>query len=165
MDVKKFESKCEKKDWLAASGIYLKTVMHYPKQTINYLNLHKIIKRATSKIKCNFKLALQLHKTHNEKIANKEWIQLNLNQYFTYRYPTQFMSNSNFIHIVGENALSNRLCDLNGHVNYKIECKILYLTQLLWFGNNELLFWNGYLKQKNQSVPENILQLVPVNPQ
>ena len=81
---------------------------------------------------CNYKLALLLFKTFNDKIPYDEWLFLNFEKQNT-SCQTNFMINRNNNLVVGLNALSNRLVSLNGEiplvwlnenfVRFKLLCK------------------------------------------
>ena len=124
-------------DLLTASSNAIKLALHYPKHLISYNNLHRIANRATPKMYGLYKLSLLLYKTYNHQIPNEEWVQLNINQYFTSRQ-TNFMSNINNLHSIGSNALCNRFNQLNNKIDlttlnlsiegFKILCKKLFLT-------------------------------------
>ena len=63
----------------------------------------------------NYKLALQLFKTINDRTPSKDWIQLNNNIINTSRQTTFATKKKNILK-VGMNQLSNRLWYLNGKI-------------------------------------------------
>jgi hypothetical protein len=126
-----------KRSLLSTSVSALKMALLYPKHNINYINLHQITKLTTVEVFGMCKLELLLFKVYNDCLPNDEWVQLNVNQYFTSRQ-TFFRINTNNLLTCGTNELSNKLHHLNGlikldHLNlnytcYKIECKKLFMT-------------------------------------
>jgi hypothetical protein len=68
-----------------ASANALKMCQHYPDQSISFLKLHKITKRATPLILSDYKCALQLYKTYNECLPIYELVHLNVDQVITSR--------------------------------------------------------------------------------
>jgi hypothetical protein len=125
------------KDLMTAASNAIKVCLHYPNRMISYENLQKMTNRATPCMYMKYKLSLLLYKTYNMQSPLSEWIELNLNQFFTSRQ-TNFMSNTNNRHVIGSNALCNRFKLLNDKINlnhfnlnfnsYKIVCKKLFLT-------------------------------------
>ena len=125
-----------KRTLLTASAKALKVAMHHPRHSISYQNLHKLNKRATPSMFSTYKLALSLYKIYNADHHCPEWYHLNFNQILTTRQTT-FNINRNNTNIVGMNALTNRLHNLNGLIplvwlnktysQYKIECKLKFL--------------------------------------
>ena len=126
-----------KKNLFSASANAIKMAFHYPKSLINYNTLHQMANRATPEMFSKYKLSLLLYKLYNSQTPLDDWVQLNLNQYFTPRQTT-FMINLNINNNAGKNILCNRLNDLNGQISlddlnlslngFKIKCKELFLT-------------------------------------
>jgi hypothetical protein len=58
---------------LVASSLALKMCLRCPDSSISYLDLHKMIKRAT------FETPLMLYKTFSDKIPEDGWLHLNMN--------------------------------------------------------------------------------------
>jgi hypothetical protein len=97
---------------LAASGNACKLALHNSIFFISYQNLHVIVKCATPEMFCNYKLALQIYKTKNQKLSEDNWIQLNFDQQLSSRQ-TLFKINRNNNLPVGLNVLANRFFYLN----------------------------------------------------
>ena len=122
---------------LVASANCLKMCLNYPSEIISYQNLHKITKRATPEMYCNYKMALSLYKVFNDKFPCNEWLHLNFNQINTSRQTTFMTSRTNNLKL-GMNCLANRFNHLNGKIPliwfnksyycYKIECKKMFLS-------------------------------------
>ena len=120
-----------------ASANALRMCHHYPSELISYFNFHKMSKRATPEMLCDYKLALSLYKTFNLKTPVDEWIHLNFNQMCTSR-ETMFLTNRAHNSRVGMNCMTNRYFHLNNRIplswlnkpfnSYKIECKKLFLS-------------------------------------
>ena len=98
----------------------------------HYMDLHKITKRATPEMFCQYKTALLLYRLFNDNVPEDEWIQLNVNIINTSRQ-TRFMTNRNHSTKVGLNCIANRLHMLNDKIpltwlnksfnSFEIECK------------------------------------------
>ena len=126
-----------KRQLFCASSKALRVALHYPDQSISYMELHKISNRATPLMFAKFKLALLLYKTFNEAIPINEWVTLNFNQINTSRQLT-FKCEASNKYVVGKNVPSNRFSELNGMipldwlnksvVSFKILCKQKFLT-------------------------------------
>ena len=129
--------KTSKHSLFAASANALKMCHHYPSELISYYNFHKMSKRATPEMLCNYKLSLSLYKTFNNACPYDEWIFLNFDQICTSRQ-LMFMTKRANKSRVGMNCLTNRFFHLNNRIplswlnksynSYKIECKKLFLT-------------------------------------
>ena len=110
--------------------------LHYPKNLISNIKLHKIAKRATPEMFCKYKLSLLLHKLQNNHFPVNEWVHLNFNQILTTRQHN-FEISRDYNLRVGLNAIANRLKSINGqipltwlnqsYVQYKLECKKKFL--------------------------------------
>ena len=121
----------------SASSNALKMCLHYPKTNISHLNIHKLTKRATPSMYCNYKSALQLFKLFNECTPLTEWCHLNFDIINTSRQQF-FEIKLNYMLRIGQNVLCNKLHHLNGKIplewlnlsfdNYKIKCKNKLLT-------------------------------------
>ena len=122
---------------LSASAKALRMCLHYPKNRISNLNIHKITNRATPSMHCKYKCALQLYKLFNECSPYTEWCHLNFDIINTSRqHYFEIRQNHNLR--IGKNALCNKLHNLNGTIplewlnlsfdNYKIKCKNKLLT-------------------------------------
>ena len=122
---------------LSASANALKMCLHYPKENVSHLNLHKITKRATPSMFNDYKCALQLFKLFNDNYPQNEWLHLNFNIINTPRQMFFEIHQTNHLRI-GKNALCNKLHQLNGKVplewlnlsfeNYKVKCKQKFLN-------------------------------------
>ena len=77
--------KCLKQKLFSFSANALKMALHYPKQLISFINLHKIAKRATPEMISTYKLCLLLHKLYNNEYPMVEWTFLNFEQILTSR--------------------------------------------------------------------------------
>ena len=120
-----------------ASARALRVAMHYPKQQLSYLNLHKLTNRATPEMFSTYKLALTLYKLYNSNTHCLEWIHLNIEHVSTSRQ-TSFIVKRNNTNVTGSNALTARLFDLNGQIpltwlnnsfqQFKIKCKSKFLS-------------------------------------
>ena len=62
-----------------ASAVALRVCLHYPDNSISYKELHKITKRATPEMICEYKMALLLYKTFSDRQPEGEWLNLNDN--------------------------------------------------------------------------------------
>jgi hypothetical protein len=110
-------------------------VLHYPRDLISNINLHKIAKRVTPEMFCKYKLSLMLHKLYNNHFPLNEWVHLNFNQILTTRQQT-FEILRDFNLRVGLNVVTNRLITINRpltwlnqtYVQYKLECKKKFLS-------------------------------------
>ncbi len=122
---------------LSTSANALKMALNYPQELISFQNLHRMTDRATPEMFSNYKLALLLFKTFNDKFPLQEWTQLNFSIIITTRQ-SKFAINRNNRLCVGNNAICNRLNVLNDKIPltwlnknyslYKIECKKLFLS-------------------------------------
>ena len=120
-----------------ASGNALKMCQHYPDQSISFLELHKITKRATPMMLSDYKCALQLYKTYNHCLPMNEWLHLNIDQVITSRQ-TRFQINRSSRTRIGRHSMCNRFYQLNGKIPlawlgksyncYKVLCKKLFLS-------------------------------------
>ena len=96
------------------------------------VNLHEITNRATAEKLINYKLALKLLKTFNDKIPTGDWIQLS-NNIINTTGQTSFATHKSNSLKVGMNVPSNKLWYLNGKIqlewlnqlfnSFKIHCK------------------------------------------
>lgn len=126
-----------KQKLLSTSANALKMALNYPQELISFQNLHRMTDRATPEMFSNYKLALLLFKTFNDKFPLQEWTQLNFSIILTTRQ-SKFAINRNNRLCVGNNAICNRLNVLNDKIPltwlnknyslYKIECKKLFLS-------------------------------------
>ena len=120
-----------------ASAVALRVCLHYPDNSISYKELHKITKRATPEMICEYKMALLLYKTFNDRQPEGEWLNLNDNFICTSRQSLFKVKRAHHSK-TGLNCATNRFHYLNdkiplewlnkGFANYKIECKKLFLS-------------------------------------
>ena len=120
-----------------ASANALKMCQHYPDQSISFLELHKITKRATPMMLSDYKCALQLYKTYNHCLPMNEWLHLNIDQVITSRQ-IRFQINRSSRTRIGRHSMCNRFYQLNGKIPlawlgksyncYKVLCKKLFLS-------------------------------------
>lgn len=126
-----------KQKLLSTSANALKMALNYPQELISFQNLHRMTDRATPEMFSNYKLALLLFKTFNDKFPLQEWTQLNFSIILTTRQSKFAINRINRL-CVGNNAICNRLNVLNDKIPltwlnknyslYKIECKKLFLS-------------------------------------
>ena len=103
---------------------------------MSYGNLHEMAGRLTPDQIMDYKLALQLYRTFNNRIPSRDWISLNLNYIQTSRQTTFHTNKTNRLK-VGMNILSNRFNNINGKIeldwlnmpyqSFKHNCKPLFL--------------------------------------
>ena len=120
-----------------ASAAALRVCLHYPDNSISYEELHKRTNRATPEMMCEYKLALLLYKSFNDRQPEGEWLHLNDNYICTSRQ-THFKVKRAHISKIGLNCATNRFYHLNdkiplewlnkGFANYKVDCKKLLLS-------------------------------------
>jgi hypothetical protein len=104
---------------------------------VSFIDLHKIIIRASANNVSIYKIALQLCKTFNLQLPEKEGVHLNWRQTSTSRQ-TMFKIIKNNNYRVGMNCQSNKFHVLNDNkpllwlnkslASFKIECKKLLLS-------------------------------------
>jgi hypothetical protein len=126
-----------KKLLLSASANALKLCNAIYDPNISYVDLHKLHKRALPSKFCTYRHCLLLFKVVNNKISNKDWLDLNFQMINTSRQ-TLFEIQNCAVYKVGNNILSNRLSSLNRKIQldflnlpfetYKIKCKNLFLS-------------------------------------
>ncbi len=73
---------------MSASGHVLRVCLHFQVLNVSFVDLHKITKRASPNNVGLYKIALQLYKTFNLQLPEKEWVHLNWQQTFTSRQTT-----------------------------------------------------------------------------
>ena len=122
---------------LSASARAIRVAYHYPDINISFLNLHSMAKRATPEKFRQYKLALQLYRTFNERIPENDWLTLNFYQSYNSRQKMFNVRKCNHL-MVGMNILNNRFHELNNllpldwfnlTINlFKLSCKKLFLT-------------------------------------
>ena len=122
---------------LSASARAIRVAYHYPDINISFLNLHSMAKRATPEKFRQYKLALQLYRTFNERIPENDWLTLNFYQSYNSRQTMFNVRKCNHL-MVGMNILNNRFHELNNllpldwfnlTINlFKLSCKKLFLT-------------------------------------
>jgi hypothetical protein len=86
--------------------------MHYPDPMISFLQLHRTSSRATPDMIGKYRLALQLYKTFNNKLPEKEWLDLNFEQTNARRQTEFNILRSNRLQI-GMNTFANKFHELN----------------------------------------------------
>ena len=127
-----------KQKLLSASSKALRVCWKKLDTEMSFVNLHKILKRATPDQYMKCKLSLCVYKLHNQTSCNTlEFLRLNLNQIFTSRQ-VKFICSKGNIQQIGLNCLVNRFHILNnlipldwlsGSLNsFKIKCKELFLS-------------------------------------
>ena len=126
-----------KKMFLSASAKALKLCNAIYDPNISYVDLHKLHNRALPSKFCTYRHCLLLFKVFNNKISNKDWLDLNFQMINTSRQ-TLFEIQNCAVYKVGNNILSNRLSSLNRKVQldllnlpfetYKIKCKNIFLS-------------------------------------
>jgi hypothetical protein len=104
---------------------------------VSFVDLHKITNRTSPNNVGLYKIAIQLYKTFNLLLPEKEWVRLNWQQTFTSRQMT-FKIIRNNKYKVGMNCQSNKFHVLNEKIpllwlnkslaSFKIECKKLLLS-------------------------------------
>ena len=125
-----------KKSLMSASASALKLCTPQYDQSMSYITLHTINKRAAPPQMLKYKLALQLHKLYNDNTYSKDWITLSFNQNFNDRNTkANFIDTSNYK--IGKNILPNRLPHINNVIEYdwlnyekekfKLVCKDIFL--------------------------------------
>ena len=82
----------------------------------SYNRLHAIVNRSTPEQICQYKHALLLHKTYNDKDQGRDWLALNFNQNFNNRNP-KFMTTDTSYFKIGKNIASNRLRTINNKIS------------------------------------------------
>ena len=127
----------DKHNLFVASAKALKMCLHYPKDNISYIEMHKSTKRATPEMYNVYKCAIQLFKLFNETNQTDEWCHLNLNIINTSRQKFFEIKLTNRTRI-GLNSTCNKLHQLNGKIplnwlnlslnNFKLKCKNKFLT-------------------------------------
>ena len=121
---------------MSASASALKLCTPQYDQSMSYITLHTINKRAAPPQMLKYKLALQLHKLYNDDTHSKDWITLSFNQNFNDRNTkANFIDTSNYK--IGKNILPNRLPHINNVIEYdwlnyekekfKLVCKDIFL--------------------------------------
>ena len=120
-----------------ASAKALKLCNHYSDPSLSFVNLHKIMNRATPDMFSKYKYSLLLYKTFNDDTHSDEWIHLNLNIINTSRQSDFKINRSNKTR-QGMNITCNKFLQLNGKIplswfnlpfnSFKIKCKKLFLT-------------------------------------
>ena len=127
-----------KQQLLAASAAPLELTTPNYHRMIYYKTLHYMNKRATPSQITLHKHSLLLHKIYNDESMGLNWVNLFFNQNFNERDNTvKFFNTSTYK--VGNNIIANRFVILNGKIpnnwlnatfeNYKIKCKVLFLSQ------------------------------------
>jgi hypothetical protein len=126
----------------SVNALKLCNAIHYP--NISYVDLHKLHKKALPNNFCTYRHCLLLFKVFNNKIFERDWLNLNF-QMINTRRTTLFEVQNCSVYKVGNNILSNRLSCLNRKLQleslttsfemYKITCKGLFL---LWTGISNL---------------------------
>ncbi len=107
-----------------------------------------VLSRATPNMIGKYRLALQLYKTFNNRLPEKEWLDLNFVQTNARRQTEFNILRSNRLQI-GLNTFANKFHELNGMIplewfnrsvtSFKILCKLIFLT------------FEGWQKKKNLS--------------
>ena len=77
----------------------------------SFNRLHSIVNRSTPEQICQYKHALLLHKTYNDKDQGRDWLALNFNQNFNKTPKFITTDTSNFK--IGKKLTSNRLRTIN----------------------------------------------------
>jgi hypothetical protein len=91
--------------------------MHYPKELISYINLHRLGNGDTPNM---FKRSLLMYITFNSPAPHDELIQLNHNQIYT-SGQNHFITNHNYTHVVViQNAFDNTFHELNCRIELEI---------------------------------------------
>ena len=124
---------------LSASANAIRVALHYPDPFISFIDLHKMVKRATPEMFSLYKLSITLYKTFNDAIPEIEWMGLNLDQVNMSRQSNFRILKNNRL-LIGRNILCNRFYDLNGKIPlewlnmsknaFKINCKNKFLTHV-----------------------------------
>ena len=119
-----------------ASSLALKMSLHYPQVNHSYNDLHVLTKRATPNMYCDYKNAILLYKTFNDRVPYDEWLNLNLWQINTSRQ-TSFITTLQKQYNVGYNILNNKFYTLNRQIplewfnksldSFKVACKNKFL--------------------------------------
>jgi hypothetical protein len=119
-----------------ASALALKMSLHYPQLNPSYKDLHVLTEKVTPEIYCNYKNAILLYKTFNDRVPYEEWINLNLQQIDTSRQ-TSFITILQKTYNVGFDILNNKFYSLNREIplewfnksmdSFKIACKNKFL--------------------------------------
>ena len=126
-----------KQSLMSASGKALRVCLHFRVPNVSFVDLHKIIKRASPNNVGIYKISLQLYKTFNLQLPEKEWVNLNWQQTSTTRQTTlKIIKNNNYR--VGLNCQTNKFHVLNDIIpllwlnkswnSFKIDCKKLLLS-------------------------------------
>jgi hypothetical protein len=125
-----------KQHLLAASSRALSLCNNNNSVVYSYLELHRVIKRATPNQMLVYKHAILLFKIYNSIQTTPEWIMLNFQQILTSRQ-LNFMISRNNNFKIGNNKLCNRLALLNNKIplswlaltleSFKIKCKERFL--------------------------------------
>ena len=120
-----------------AAATALKMCLHHLDNAISHYDLPIMTNRATPEMFREYKAALLLFKTFNDKTPEKEWLHLNFNIINTTRQ-TRFMTKRDNSLKIGLNCPTNRFYVLNNKIplmwfnksfdSYKIECKSLFLS-------------------------------------
>ena len=128
-----------KKQLLSASAAPLKMFGYGLNQLVSYERLHKMCGRATPDQVTKYKIALMLHKCHDDQNQGSDWLSINFNQNFNARQQHIYFFKTNRYKI-GNNLLSNRLNILNGSITYdmlnlsfaqyKLKVKEMFLCKL-----------------------------------
>ena len=102
-------------------------------QSMSFLRVHEINKRATPEKFCLYKHSLLLHSIYNTRKPTSEWLSLNFNQNFNERDKMFKVFNNSKFKIGKDNKISNRLTCLNNLIeldwlnqdknSYKLLCK------------------------------------------
>ena len=121
---------------MSASAKALKMATHYKYPMLSYENLHRLTNRSTPEMLSKYKLAIQLHKTYNCFLPEREWITLNFTQTLMSRQVYFHVNRSNMTR-VGMNILCNRFFNLNDKIplnwlnksviSFKLDCKNCFL--------------------------------------
>jgi hypothetical protein len=118
----------------SVNALKLCNAIHYP--NISYVDLHKLHKKALPNNFCTYRHCLLLFKVFNNKILERDWLNLNF-QMINTRRTTLFEIQNCSVYKVGNNILSNRLSCLKRKLQleslnlsfemYKITCKGIFL--------------------------------------
>ena len=120
---------------------YKRTIFFFKIKKLELTNWHVsvlITKRASPHSVCLYKIAMQLCKTYNLLLPEKEWVHLNWQQTFTLRQTTfKIIRNNNYK--VGMNCQSNKFHVLTDKIpllwlnkslaSFKNECKKLLFNR------------------------------------
>ncbi len=104
---------------------------------ISFLQLHRTTGRATPNLFGKYRLALKLYKTFNNRLPEKEWLDLTFVQTNARRQIEINILRSNRPQI-GLNTFANKFHELNGMIplewlngsvtSFKLLCKLKFLT-------------------------------------